>query len=111
VVCLQADGSALYTIQALWTQAREGLDVTTILYNNRSYAILTMELQRVEAGSPGPVASGLLDLSGPDLDFVALARGMGVPAERARTGEDLAAQLQVALGEPGPHLIEVMIAR
>ena len=64
----------MYTLQALWTQAREGLDVTTVLLNNRSYAILAMELDRVEAGAPGPVATGLLDLSGPDLDFVALAR-------------------------------------
>jgi acetolactate synthase-1/2/3 large subunit len=110
VICLQADGSAMYTLSALWTQAREGLDVTTVLYNNRSYAILNMELERVEAGAAGPVASGLLDLSRPDLDFVSLARGMGVPAARATTGEDLAVQLRAALAEPGPHLIEAMIA-
>jgi acetolactate synthase-1/2/3 large subunit len=109
VVCVQADGSAMYTLTALWTQAREGLDVTTVLLNNRSYAILRMELQRVEAGEAGPVASGLLDLGGPDLDFVALARGLGVPASRAETGEELVAALRAALGEPGPHLVECII--
>jgi acetolactate synthase-1/2/3 large subunit len=110
VVCLQADGSAMYTITALWTQARESLDVTTIIYNNRTYAILAVELDRVEAGAAGPVASGLLDLSRPDLDFVSLARGMGVPAARVTTAEEVVAQLRVALAEPGPHLIEAMIS-
>ena len=111
VVCLQADGSAMYTISALWTQARESLDVTTIVYNNRSYAILTSELDRVEAGAPGPVASGLLDLSRPDLDFVSLARGMGVPAARVTTADDLVRELRIAQREPGPHLIDAVIAR
>jgi acetolactate synthase-1/2/3 large subunit len=110
VVCLQADGSAMYTITALWTQARENLDVTTIIYNNGTYAILAVELDRVEAGAAGPVASGLLDLTRPDLDFVSLARGMGVPAARVTTADEVVAQLRVALAEPGPHLIEAMIA-
>jgi acetolactate synthase-1/2/3 large subunit len=110
VVCLQADGSAMYTLSALWTQAREGLDVTTILFNNRSYAILAVELDRVEAGTPGPVASSLLDLSRPDLDFVALARGMGVPGSRVTTGEELVHALRAAQAEPGPHLVEAVIA-
>src|SRR6202042_853472 len=89
VLALEADGSAMYTISALWTQAREQLDVTTVIFNNRSYAILGMELGRVGAASPaagpaGPAdaARALLDLSRPDLDFVALATGMGVPATR-----------------------------
>ena len=108
VLCLQADGSAMYTIQALWTMAREQLDVTTVLYNNRSYAILNMELQRVGA-NPGPKALDMLDLSRPDLDFTALAQGMGVPAVRATTAEELTAALERALAEPGPHLVEAMV--
>jgi acetolactate synthase-1/2/3 large subunit len=109
VLCLQADGSAMYTLQALWTQARESLDVTTILLNNRSYAILNLELSRLGAQSPGPRARAMLDLSRPDLDFVSSARGMGVAATRAETAEDLTVQLKGALAEPGPHLIEAMI--
>lgn len=109
VICLQSDGSAMYTIQALWTQAREQLDVTTILLNNKSYSILNMELSRVGAGEPGPVAKSMLDISHPDLDFVALARGHGVPAERATDVESFAELFEKALGEPGPHLIEVML--
>jgi acetolactate synthase-1/2/3 large subunit len=109
VVNLQADGSALYTLQALWTQARQGLDVTTVMFNNRSYAVLNMELSRVGAGSPGPKALEMLDLSGPDLDFVSLAHGMGVPATRATTAEELTTMLEQAIAEPGPHLIDAVI--
>lgn len=109
VVCLQADGSAMYTISALWTMAREGLDVTTVVLNNRAYAILRMELQRVGASAGGAKAAELLDLSGPDLDFVSLATGMGVPATRATTAEELVDQFAKALAEPGPHLIEAMV--
>jgi acetolactate synthase-1/2/3 large subunit len=106
VIALESDGSALYTISALWTQAREHLDVTTVLLNNRAYAILRMELQRVGAQSSGPRANELLDLSHPDLDFVRIAEGMGVPATRATTAEELADQFRRALAEPGPHLID-----
>jgi acetolactate synthase-1/2/3 large subunit len=109
VVSLQADGSALYTLQALWTQAREGLDVVTIVYNNRSYAVLNMELDRVGAQAGGPKARSLLDLSHPDIDFVALADGLGVPATRATTAEELNDQLGRALAGPGPALIEAMV--
>jgi acetolactate synthase I/II/III large subunit len=109
VIALQADGSAMYTISALWTMAREQLDVTTIVYNNRSYAILAMELQRVGAATDGAKARALLDLSGPDLDFVALGNGMGVPSTRATTAEEFVAQLRTALAEPGPHLIEAVV--
>lgn len=109
VICLQADGSAMYTISALWTMAREGLDVTTVVLSNKSYAILRMELQRVGAQAAGPKASELLDIGRPDLDFVALATGMGVPASRASTAEELADQFSKALTEPGPHLIEAMV--
>jgi acetolactate synthase-1/2/3 large subunit len=99
----------MYTVSALWTMAREGLDVTTVLLNNRAYAILRMELSRVGAEGAGPKARELLDLSGPDLDFVALSNGMGVPASRATTAEELADQFAKALAEPGPHLIEAMV--
>jgi acetolactate synthase-1/2/3 large subunit len=109
VVCLQADGSAMYTISVLWTMAREGLDVTTVVLSNRSYAILRMELQRVGAQGAGPKANDLLDISRPDLDFVALSHGMGVPASRATTAGELADQFGKALTEPGPHLIEAMV--
>ena len=84
VLCLQADGSAMYTLQALWTQAREGLNVTTVVLSNRSYAILNMELHRVGADAGGPLARRLLDLTDPELDFCDLARGMGVPGPPGR---------------------------
>jgi len=109
VVCLEADGSAMYTIQALWTQAREGLDVTTVVLANHSYAILNIELSRVGAGAGGPKAASMLDLSHPDLDFVSLARGMGVPATRATTADELTEQLERSLSEPGPSLIEACL--
>ena len=109
VINLEADGSALYTIQSLWTQAREGLDVVTIVFNNRSYAVLNMELGRVGAEAPGPKAKDLLDLSRPDIDFVPLAQGLGVPATRATTADELSDQLARALAEPGPTLIEAMV--
>ena len=109
VLALEADGSAMYTISALWTHAREGLDVTTVIFSNRSYAILGMELARVGAAAAGDASKNLLDLSRPDLDFVAMATGMGVPASRATTAAEFAAQLRHALAEPGPHLIEAVI--
>ena len=109
VLCLQADGSAMYTIQALWTHAREGLNVTTVVLSNRSYAILNIELHRVGADAGGPLARRLLDLTGPDLDFCELARGMGVPARRAETAEDLTSALETGFAESGPSLVEVVL--
>lgn len=110
VLCLQSDGSAMYTISGLWTQARENLDVTTVIYNNGKYDILRLELQRVGAGSaPGPKAADLLDISRPTMDFVKMAEGMGVPARRVTTCEELADALRDALAEPGPHLIDAMV--
>jgi acetolactate synthase-1/2/3 large subunit len=109
VLALEAEGSALYTIQALWTMAREGLDVTVVIFNNSAYAILNVELQRVGARNAGPKAQSQLDLSEPKLDLVALARGFGMPACRVRTAEELTAQIERALSERGPHLIEAPI--
>ncbi|MHC3475289.1 acetolactate synthase large subunit [Streptomyces sp. 7R007] len=106
VLCLEADGSAMYTISALWTHAREGLDITTVVFANGSYAILDMEAQRLGAPADGPARRALLDLTRPALDFVALARGMGVPAVRATTAGEFTDRLRTALAEPGPHLIE-----
>jgi acetolactate synthase I/II/III large subunit len=108
VVALEADGSALYTLQSWWTMAREGLDVTTVLLNNRSYAILNMELARVGAAG-GERARAMLDLSRPDLDFVSLARGMGMSAARATTADELVTELERALATPGPSVVEVMV--
>lgn len=110
VLCLESDGSAMYTISGLWTQARENLDVTTVIYNNGAYDILRLELQRVGAqGAPGPKAQELLDLTSPRMDFVKLAEGMGVPARRVGTAEEFADALQAAFDEPGPHLVEAMV--
>ncbi len=99
----------MYTASALWTHAREGLNITTVIYSNRAYAILNMELERTGAPVTGTTARDLLDLSRPDLDFTALAAGMGVPASRAETTAEFAAQLAKALAEPGPHLIEAAL--
>jgi acetolactate synthase-1/2/3 large subunit len=109
VLALQADGSAMYTLQALWTMAREGCDVTTVIANNGSYAVLNMELNRVGAAEVGPKAKEMLDLHGPDLDFVSMATGMGVDAVRVETAEDLTAALERCQGEPGPHLIDAVL--
>ncbi len=109
VFALQADGSSLYTIQSLWTMAREQLDVTVVLFNNRSYGILNVELARVGVQGAGPKAHAQLDLSAPDLDFVSLAKGFGVAARRVDSTEQLLEALERAGAEPGPHLIEVVI--
>jgi acetolactate synthase-1/2/3 large subunit len=109
VVCLHGDGGAMYTLQALWTQARESLDVTTVIFANRSYAILNIELARVGAGEPGPRAFSMLDLHNPELDWVKLASGMGVEASRATSVEDFATQFASAMKHRGPRLIEVIV--
>ena len=109
VVCLHGDGGAMYTLQALWTQARESLDVTTVIFANRSYAILNIELARVGAGDPGPKATSMLDLHNPELDWVKLASGMGVEASRATSVEELAAQFASAMKQRGPRVIEVVV--
>jgi len=93
----------------LWTQAREQLNVTTVLINNAAYAILRMELARTAARKAGERASRMLDLSDPTPDFTQISLGLGVPATRVTTAADLEAALRRAYAEPGPHLIEAMV--
>jgi acetolactate synthase I/II/III large subunit len=109
VICLQADGSAMYTVQALWTQAREGLDVTTLILNNRSYAILKNELANIGADNAGRRALDMMELDRPALDWVGLARGMGVEAGRAKTMEELESQFAAGLHSEGPYLIDLVL--
>jgi len=109
VIAFQADGSAMYTLQALWTQARESLSVTTLLCNNRSYRILQFELARAGVTEPGRKARSLTDLSNPDIDWTSLARGMGVAGVRVETAEALTRELERSLATPGPTLIEMML--
>jgi acetolactate synthase-1/2/3 large subunit len=109
VFALEAEGSSMYTIQSLWSMAREQLNVTVVIFNNSSYGILNMELARVGADGAGSKAKAQLDLSQPDLDLVKIAGGFGVPAERAETAEQLLPALERAVVEPGPHLIETPV--
>jgi acetolactate synthase-1/2/3 large subunit len=109
VICLEGDGSAMYTIQALWTQARENLDVTTVIFANRSYQILKGELANVGAGNPGRKAMDMLDIDRPTLDFVSLAKGMGVSASRVGTVDELCKAFAAAMKSAGPKLIEVTL--
>ena len=109
VIALIGDGTAMYTIQALWTMAREHLNVTSVIFNNASYSVLNVELERVGADKAGPKAKAQLDLHGPVLNFAQLAQGMGVHAVRATTAEDFVKALTYALAHPGPHLIEAMV--
>lgn len=109
VINIQADGSAMYTVQALWTMAREGLDVTTLLCNNGGYRIIAVELERAGLEDLGESTRRLVDIDGPAIDWVSLARGLGVPAVRVEDGPALAKELKRALKEPGPHLIEMIV--
>ncbi|UCE32194.1 MAG: acetolactate synthase large subunit, partial [Burkholderiales bacterium] len=109
VIGLQADGSAMYTVQALWTQARERLNVITVIYANRAYRILRGELRGVGAGEPGPSARRMLDLDDPVIDWVSLARAMGVEAARAETVAGFVQAMRNALAARGPFLIEARI--
>jgi len=109
IIAFQADGSGMYTVQALWTQAREALDVTTLVCNNRRYRILQVELARAGITEPGRKARSLTSLANPEIQWARLAAGMGVPAVRVETAEDLCTQLERALNEHGPNLIEMLI--
>lgn len=109
VVCIHGDGGAMYTIQSLWTMAREELDICVVIFANRKYQILQVELARVGAQSMTKKTLDMLDLSNPDLDFVKLAEGMGVTASRASTSEEFNEQYQSAMATRGPRLIEAII--
>ena len=109
VIAFQADGSGMYTAQALWTMARESLDVTVVICSNRAYRILQAELSRAGIAEPGVNARTLTDLSHPDLDWVALARGLGVPGRRADSAEAFCEAFERALAERGPALIEAVL--
>ena len=109
VINLQSDGSGMYTLQALWTQAREGLNVKTILLNNSSYRILGIELMRAGVKEFSPLAKSLIGLNNPPIDWVSLSKGLGVPAKRVESAEALAKELSRALAEAGPQLIEAVL--
>lgn len=107
VLCLTADGSGMYTLQALWTMAREGLKVVTVVFANRSYAVLKREFSYLGVGEPGPRALSMFDIDRPDLDWVHLAKGMGVRSERVNSLEGFAKALRAAFETDGPSLVEV----
>ncbi|MCA8889151.1 MAG: hypothetical protein KDA46_09995, partial [Parvularculaceae bacterium] len=109
VIALQADGSAMYTVQALWTMARENLDVTTVILNNGSYAILNIELARVGVTEPGPKALSLLDLTNPAINWASISEGMGVPAIRTDTAASFQKAFEEAMAHKGPRLIEAVL--
>lgn len=109
VICMVGDGSAMYTLQSLWTQAREGLDVTTVVFANRTYQILKGEFAGVDAGEPGRKALDMLNIDNPALDWVSLAKGMGVQAQSVTTAEDFSNALTNSVREKGPRLIEVVM--
>lgn len=109
VVSLNGDGAGMYTVQSLWTLAREKADVTVVVFANHSYRILNIEMGRTGSGNPGPSASKLLDLGDPKLDWVSIAKGMGVSAVRCETAEAFDAAFARAMAEPGPHFIEAAI--
>ncbi len=109
VISFQADGSAMYTLQSLWTQARECLYITTLICSNRSYDILKLELMRAGNAPLGQNALGLTDLKNPPIAWVKISQGMGVPAVSVDTTEQLAKELAAGLSEAGPHLIEMVL--
>ena len=109
VIALEGDGSAMYTVQSLWTMARENLAVTTLIFANGTYNILRGELTNVGVRNPGPRAVDMLSIGRPDLDWVSMARGMGVEAIRAKTCEELIKGLTAGLRSSGPYLVEVAL--
>lgn len=109
VVCITGDGAGLYMPQALWTMAREQLDIVTIVFANREYKILSVEMMRVGVEQPGPKANAMFDLNNPFVDWVSLANGFGVPAARAETIEEFSAAIEAAMASKGPLLIEAVL--
>ncbi len=111
VLCLTADGSAMYTLQALWTMARQALNVTTVVFANRDYAVLKREFSYLGVGNPGPQAREMFEIDRPDLDWVLMAKGMGVPGTQVASLDDFVEALRAGLGGEGPTLIEVPLER
>ncbi|MEO8113182.1 MAG: acetolactate synthase large subunit, partial [Phenylobacterium sp.] len=109
VVSLNGDGAAMYTVQALWTIARENLDVTAVVFANNTYRILNIEMMRTGAGDAGPQAAKLLNLGDPNIDWVSLAKGLGVPAVRCATAEEFEKAFAAAMAQRGPMFIEAAI--
>jgi acetolactate synthase-1/2/3 large subunit len=109
VVSLNGDGAAMYTVQALWTIARENLAVCAVVFANNTYRILNIEMTRTGAGQAGPQAARLLDLGDPAIDWVSLAKGLGVPAVRCETAEDFETAFAAAMASRGPMFIEAVI--
>jgi acetolactate synthase-1/2/3 large subunit len=108
VVSFQADGSGMYTLQALWTQAREHLNITTLICSNRRYRILEAELARAGITEPGRTARSLTSLAQPEIGWAKIANGLGVPAVRVETAKALVTHLEKALAEKGPNLVEAV---
>ena len=111
VFALEADGSAMYTLPALWSFARERAKVITVIFANRRYRILGVEMERTRAGKPGPRGDRMLELTDPPLDFVQLARGCGVAGARAATVAELGRAVREALEREGPSLVEAVLER
>ena len=109
VFCMVGDGSAMYTIQSLWTQARENLNITTIIFANNSYAILKAEYANMGAGTPGERALSMIDIDRPRIDWLAMAKSMGVPAVAVDTAEGFHKAMVDSVNEAGPCLIEVRL--
>ena len=109
VLSLNGDGAGMYTVQGLWTIARENLDVTVVVFANHAYRILGIELGRTGAGNPGPAAKTLLDLSNPKIDWQQIAGGLGIKAERATTAEEFDAAFERAMNQRGPRFIEAAL--
>ena len=109
VICLHGDGGAMYTVQSLWTQAREGLNITNIIFSNKAYAILQVELERVGALETGDRAKSMFSLDNPEINWVSLSKSMGVPANRTTTVEQFSKAFSDGLNSEGPSLIEVII--
>jgi acetolactate synthase-1/2/3 large subunit len=107
VLCLSADGSGMYTAQALWTMAREGLNITTVVFANRDYAVLKREFTYLGIGSPGARAAAMFEIGRPDLDWTLLAKGMGVPGIRVNSLDAFGKALRAGLEGEAPTLIEV----
>lgn len=109
VIALTGDGAGMYTVQALWSMAREQTDVTTVVFVNHTYRILNIELARTGAGNPGPTAKDMLEIGGPDIDWVSLSESMGVPATAVTTAEDFDAAFEAAMKQTGPRLIAAIV--